>query len=248
MNSTTLVITDLTRMHRGMVCIAGYDKDLNCIRPILPPPGISEHQLSDERGKPIIFPFAVIQLDLLDPRPEPPHTEDVFFFSPSPRFLRLARNPQHLLQQTLSPDVRTIFEQPIHSDMGYYVLEGQGPRSLGTICPVSVTEVRYEPEPGGGAWDYRLAFTDAHGDVYRLKITDLTWQLYCQSQRNEQRDPPKIASELTHLLQNRDVYLRIGLARGWKEHPDRCYLQITGIYTFPDYLEGKTFADFLPGK
>jgi hypothetical protein len=25
-----------------------------------------------------------------------------------------------------------------------------------------------------------------------------------------------------------------------------CYLQVNGIYTFPDYLEGKCFADFLP--
>jgi hypothetical protein len=40
------------------------------------------------------------------------------------------------------------------------------------------------------------------------------------------------------------LYLRIGLARGWDEQPDRCYLQITGIYTFPDYLAGKTFDDF----
>jgi hypothetical protein len=241
---TLLVITDLTRMHRGMVCIAGYDKDLHCIRPILPPPGISEHQLLGPNGKPIIFPFAVIRLDLLDPHPEPPHTEDVYFFSSSPQFVRLAKDPQDLLERILFPDVSAIFEQPIQSDFGFYVREGQGPRSLGAIRPDAIAKVGYEPEPGGGAWDYRLAFTDARGDAYRLKITDLTWQYYCQSLRSEQRDPAKIALELTHLLQTRDVYLRIGLARGWNEFPDRCYLQITGIYTFPDYLEGKTFASF----
>jgi hypothetical protein len=89
-----------------------------------------------------------------------------------------------------------------------------------------------------------LWFDDSQGDTYRLKITDLTWQYYCQSLRNEQRDPAKIALELTHILQNRDVYLRIGLSRRWKEHLEQCYLQITGIYTFPDYLDRKTFADF----
>jgi hypothetical protein len=40
------------------------------------------------------------------------------------------------------------------------------------------------------------------------------------------------------------------LARGftgnWRKFPDRCYLQITGIYTFPDYLKGSTFVDFKP--
>ena len=246
--STKLVVTDLTRMQRGMVCIAGYDKDLHCIRPILPPPGIPENNLFGANGKPIIFPFAVIELDLLKTRPEPPHTEDHYFFSPSPRFIRLAKDPQKLLERTLAPDVQAIFEQPVHTDFGYYVLEGQGPRSLGTIRPQNIAKVGYEPEPGGGAWDYRLTFADARGDVYRLKITDLTWQYFCHSLRNEQRDPAQIAHDLTHSLQAREVYLRIGLARGWKEHPDRCYLQITGIYTFPDYLEGKTFADFLPGK
>jgi ATP-dependent DNA helicase RecQ len=40
------------------------------------------------------------------------------------------------------------------------------------------------------------------------------------------------------------VVLRIGLTRHWDAYPDRCFLQITGIHTFPDYLEGQTFADF----
>jgi len=43
-----------------------------------------------------------------------------------------------------------------------------------------------------------------------------------------------------------EVFLRIGLARGWDMYPDRCFLQITGIYSFPDYLDGRTFADFAP--
>ncbi len=38
---TQLVITDLTRMQRGKVCIAGYDATHQCIRPTLPPPGIA---------------------------------------------------------------------------------------------------------------------------------------------------------------------------------------------------------------
>ena len=38
------------------------------------------------------------------------------------------------------------------------------------------------------------------------------------------------------------------LARGWQKFPERCYLQITGVYTFPDYLEGKIFTDFAPPR
>lgn len=41
------------------------------------------------------------------------------------------------------------------------------------------------------------------------------------------------------------VYLRVGLARGWGgEAERRCHLQINGVYTFPDYLGGRCCADF----
>ena len=42
-----------------------------------------------------------------------------------------------------------------------------------------------------------------------------------------------------------EVFLRLGLTRPWEEHPDRCQLQVNGVYTFPDYLDGRCFADFI---
>ena len=41
------------------------------------------------------------------------------------------------------------------------------------------------------------------------------------------------------------IYLRLGLTRPWGD-PEYCWTQVTGIYTFPDYLEGSTFAHFIP--
>ena len=60
-----LAITDLTRMQQGRVCVAGYDSEGNCIRPVRPPPGISEKSLL-EGGKATVFPFAVVEFDLLE--------------------------------------------------------------------------------------------------------------------------------------------------------------------------------------
>ena len=37
-----IVITEVTRMQEGRVCIAGYDQQGHCLRPVLPPPGIHE--------------------------------------------------------------------------------------------------------------------------------------------------------------------------------------------------------------
>jgi hypothetical protein len=88
-----------------------------------------------------------------------------------------------------------------------------------------------------------LTFID-DGAAYSLKITDLTWHIYCDSLLSEFRRPAHIAEDLTQMLKQREVFLRIGLSRGWSKFPGKCFLQINAIHTFPDYLNGKTFADF----
>lgn len=243
---TKLVITDLTRMYRGRVCIAGYDKDGRCVRPIMPPPGIPEHSILN-KGHPIIFPFALVEYDLLTPKSQPPHTEDVRYVESSPRFIRRVESREQVLCWSLFDRVGAIFEQTVHNDLGHYVMDCQGPRSLGTIRPRKIIKVKYE-QGQEGAWDYRLMFVDGQDELYRLKITDLTWQYYCQKNRGPDRDQSQIAARLTATLRSNKVYLRIGLARGWEKFPDRCYLQITGLYTFSDYLEGRTFVDYAPNR
>ena len=241
-----LVITDLTRMQRGRVCVAGYDKDGQCIRPVLPPPGIGEGTLMIE-GQPAVFPFAVVEYDLQEHRPQPPHIEDWIYAPVAVRFIRRVadQNRPRVFEWSLFDNVSAIFEQPIREDPGFYVMDGRGPRSLGTIRPQAILKVVYESGPDG-VWDYRLSFVDGETALYRLKIVDLTWHYYCDSRRGADRAPAQIAAELTTLLKSSAVYLRIGLSRGWAKFPERCYLQITAIHTVPDYLEGKTFADFAP--
>lgn len=241
---TAIAITDLTRMQRGNVCISGYDKDYNCIRPILPPPGIPE-QILYKNGKLIIYPFSIVELDLLEQRPQPPHTEDTFFNPADIAYLRDVRDREKLLSHSLFEKVEDIFEQSILTDQGFSVKDCYGPRSVGTIQPRNIAKVIYAPEKEGGAWDYRLHFYDRSDAFYRLKVTDLTWHYYCNDLRIKGMEPEQITETLTGLLKKRKVFLRIGLARGWKEHPDRCFLQLNGIHTFPDYLEGKNFLEFV---
>lgn len=245
---TRLTITELTRMNRGCVCVAGYDENGICIRPVLPPPGISERSLL-VNGKPVVFPFALVEYRLLEPCPHPPHTEDYRYDPEAVHFVRILpeQERQAILQKTLYQSVAAIFEQQIHTDPGFYVMDGCGPRSLGTIHPRQVLRVIYGQEQEG-AWDYRLMFEDNLGATYRLKVTDLTWHYYCDRLRSDNGEPSEVAEKLTAALRSRTVFLRIGLARGWAKFPERCYLQITGVHTFPDYLEGRTFADLAPHK
>jgi hypothetical protein len=238
---TQLVITDLTRMQFGRVCIAGYNHKKQCIRPIVKG-GIPESVLFQD-GKLIVYPFALIELDLLDPKPQPPHTEDINFNLYTLSFVRQVYSREEVLKWSLFDSVANLFEQPVLSGPGHYVLECQGARSLGTIQPSEITQVIYEPGEDG-VWDYRLAFLDQSGAAYRLKIVDLSWHYYCNSLRDERHQPTEIALILNERLRNSKIYLRIGLARGWKLYPERCYLQITGIYSFPDYTNETPLQTF----
>jgi hypothetical protein len=228
--------------NKRTVCIAGYDKDGECIRPTLRPPGISEESIISN-NKPIIFPFAKVEFDLQRMKSDPPHIEDYRFKRNSPKFVGTVEDPQAHLEYFLFPNVADIFEQEIHIGPGYYVLEGLGARSLGTIKPSKFYKVIFEKDISG-MWDYRVSFKDENGEFFRLKIVDLTWQYYCRDLRNHLPDQKSISAKMSRVLRSSSAYFRIGLARNWNIHPGKCFLQITGIYTFPDYLEGKTFCDF----
>jgi len=241
---TELVITDLTRMQHGNVCIAGYDAERRCIRPVLPPPGIRQDAIISA-GRPLAFPFAVIELDLVERQAQaaPPHTEDQFYNPASLRFLRQVPEDRRrsILKWSLFAHVGDIFGQRVLHGPGRYVKEGMGVRSLGTLLPSQIEQVIYE-QGEDRTWDYRLRFSDAH-EIYGLKIVDLTWHYYCDCLRGQGSEPLEIADRLTNMLRTREVFVRIGLSRGWAKFPGRCYLQITGIHTLPDYLEGRTFID-----
>ena len=242
-----IVITEVTRMQRGCVCIAGYDQQGHCLRPVLPPPGIRESTLY-AGPRPIIFPAAKVEFEFTRPTPQPPHTEDIRYEPASVRLIE--RQPEErwhkMLEATLSKSVSGIFEQPIHSERGYYIMDGHGSRSLGTIRPARILKTIHEFSQDSNKWKYRIGFVDNEQGTYWLTVTDLTWRYFHDQQRQSGHAPADIASEMTMLLKSSEVLLRIGLARGWEEHPDRCYIQLTGVYTFPDYLAGKTFADFAP--
>ena len=239
--SEQVIITDFTRMAGGHVCVAGYTHAGQAVR--LSWPRVLERDLF-KGGPPAAFPSAVVECDLIENLPQPPHTEDFSYDPASLRFVRRLEGKawQAALDRLLFDNVGSIFEQPIIADQGHYIQDGAGPRSIGTIRPRGISKATYSAGEDDN-WSYRLGFYDQAGQFYRLKITDLTWNAYCESLRTPDREPKDIAVNLTQLLRSRQVYLRIGLSRKWAKFPDRCYLQVNGVYPFPDYLPGKTFAD-----
>jgi hypothetical protein len=244
---TRLLITDVTRMSGDRVCVAAINQTRQSVRPVLPY-GISESWLY-QQSTAVVRPFSIISLDLHQNLPQPPHTEDWSFNPDSLSFEKLfeVKRRERFLTEILDPDVASIFGAEIYTDRGCYLQAGEGSRSLGTIKVRQIE--RFDHNCRYDSWDYRLYFRDASGARYHLKVTDLSLRYYVDALRETQHiDCDEIGERLTQTFQQSQVFLRIGLARNWHpdcDHPqDRCYLQITGVYTFPDYLDGRCFADF----
>ncbi|MDP2766358.1 MAG: hypothetical protein Q8O41_02755, partial [Candidatus Methanoperedens sp.] len=112
-----LVITDLSRMKEGRVCIFGFDEDRRHIRPVIPYTGINESYIFNEEGQRIIKPFAEVEFDFIHTMPEPPHTEDCAINTNyKPRFIRtLSENEsKKFLEEILDESVKAIFGAEIH--------------------------------------------------------------------------------------------------------------------------------------
>jgi hypothetical protein len=240
-----VTITDLTRMHGDRVCIAAYTDDGDCIRPLFRAGHITEDWLWSDEGL-VIFPFAIVEFDLVGPIPDNPHTEDGIVERHHKELVdeTPAKDRQQLLSEVLDTSVAAIFGTNVNRREGSWVRSGEGKRSLGTISPSKISSVTYSLNTKG-KWDYRISFTDRSRADYRLAVVDMAFRNYLDWLRTEKGwSAEAISKHITSTLADRHVYLRIGLARGWHLHPDRCYLQITGIHTFPDYLDGRCFADF----
>ncbi|MCD6029195.1 MAG: hypothetical protein K0S78_1369 [Thermomicrobiales bacterium] len=240
-----MVVTDITRMEGDRVCVGGYLEDGTAVRPVAGRAGPNERWLRSARGAPVA-PFSVVELQVnrAPKRTSAPHTEDRTIPVNGHRVLRTLSDEerQALLERSLSPAVRAIFDAEIHVDAngqwGRFVLVGDGQRSLGTIRPNAIRVVRYQHYPERGRWDYRLRFVDASGEEFQLAVVDLDFRRRLDALREGGLAPDRSATTTLAALQRQTVYLRIGLARGWERHPDRCYLQITGVYGFDNGCQG----------
>jgi hypothetical protein len=234
-----MIVTDVTRMDGDRVCIGGYLDDGTAVRPVAGRIGPNEQWLRSARGG-RVAPFAVLELQV-NRAPKhliAPHTEDRAIPLQGHRVLSILADDdrQALLDRTASPSVRAIFGAEIHADpagpWGRYVRSGEGSRSLGTVRVDRVQTVQYQHYPDRGRWDYRLRFRDGSREEFQLAVVDLEFRARLDALRASGLPAERAATEMLTALQRQDVYLRIGLARGWDRHPDRCYLQITGVYGF----------------
>lgn len=244
----TIVITDLTQMPTwNQVCVTGINANGECIRPVRVGGFLRKHLYLN--NKLAIRPRARITFDFTAAKIELPHIEDKTFDPSSIVSQGVCSNTEweHVLKSSSFRRVKDIYDGFLQDYS--WVRPGAKTRSIATLPAVTVLNVQL-PEWEEGKLKYRLSFKDNTGDMFDRPVSDLTFRELCYREvKRKSRSRLDVVGELNSLLKNADrVYLRVGLARPWVQPglgESRCYLQVTGIYTFPDYLEGKTFVDFL---
>jgi hypothetical protein len=236
-----MVVTDLTRMYGDRICVAGYlEKGGAPIRPVLEGANLTEAWLQPTPGGGVIVPFAVVDLDVGEtPRGiGPPHTEDRIVPDFGHQLVKIATEGNRFswLEWSVSPSICSMFgaevQAPPDQRWGRYVKSGEGSRSLGTIRAQRLNELVFSQSPDTGKWEYRLRFTDATGEEFRLNIVALDFRQELRDLVADGLSVRDAASVTLANLRRQDVFLRIGLARHWDQFPDRCYLQVMGVYGF----------------
>lgn len=238
----TLTITDLTQMGNG-VCIAGIDGQGNCVRPVVRG-GVRKQHLFRGRNI-VIYPRAVVEFDLSGTNVTPPHIEDMTF---DPRSLVSGEDCgdaawKTVLEESSFPSIDTMFDGVLVG--GRRVPPGSATRSLGTIADAEIEEIYVDSYNDS---KFRLNLIDPSGDRYiKLPINDLAFIAYFLSLIEASGSEAEAESLVNNKLASvNKTYIRIGLARPATlgNYERACWTQVTGIYTFPDYLGGKNFADF----
>jgi len=212
---------------------------------VLPPPGVLREHLHI-KGKLAILPRAKVRFDFHQVPIEPPHIEDLGFDLKSIVYEGSCTDAEweNVLRDSSFSTVNDIYDGLLHEHR--WVEPGANTRSIGTLSQAHDTVIQLRE--WSGKLKYRLSFRDSTGFLYDIPISDLAFrELSYTEVKKRNRSPATVSQELTSLITSADrLYLRIGLARKWFIPPrTACWTQVTGIYTFPDYLEGKSFADFL---
>ena len=226
-----IVVTDLTRFsHREKVCTAGVDLSTGTI--VRPMPYLRFDRCRELE----LHPGAILR-GKFTPVPDatPPHIEDMWhqdlvFIGPCS-----AEDFLCAMTTTESTGIQSGFGMQLASGSKCIPHDTPPPRSLITIRvnphQFSIVEDNYKPGK------IKAHVTDREDFVLRyVPITDLGYHDYAMAHLAEGES----IQELNGFISSQpELYLRIGLSRRWNNSngQDGYWIQINGIYTFPNYME-----------
>ncbi|MBA2450607.1 MAG: hypothetical protein H0V51_21550 [Chloroflexi bacterium] len=229
-----IVVTDLTRMQRGYVCVAGVDLDQRRhVRPVLGDTRLPTSVLARHGGP---FDLAtVVELATNEPTPVRPKVEDHEF---SPRQAKSVERMEpaafwELLTALARPRLGAIFGPDLRKrdGGGATVRSGAGRASLGCLAPSRRPELYLKPrERGSDQVRMRIGDGDAELD---LSVTDI--RLYGSDHVTP--DPEAMQRVSERIAGGTGLLLSVGLTRPFSSSPSSPpvhWLQVNNIHLEDD--------------
>jgi len=225
-----IVISHLTRMHGGHICVAGIDvQTRQHVRPVLSSGGIPSHMLAKYGG-----PFEMARIiDLGRPRPKPskPHVEDHVFAVSRVKVRRTASSHEfwNLLHELAKMRLREIFGSELRAvgNSRYGTDLGCGVASLGCLRPQAPPEL-YLASGRQGRSQVRIRLSD--GEIQAdVGVTDLR---LCKDD-HATIDADKVRGVAKWICDSQCVLLGVGLTRKFRPSEKTGYvhyLQVNNIH------------------
>jgi hypothetical protein len=221
----------VTRMLGG-VCIAGMTTEpdpvsrLRWVRPVRERGHVLVGDITTTEGV-MLRPFDVVELNLLQARPLPPHSEDWIadFVQHRPRIVR-----------RLEGDRRSSFLHSYLDTDPQQVLDCHE-RSLCLLSPDWIQGC-FRLDAYSGKFEARLGFGlggRRYGSYTKggLRVTDLKWRALGRTWLPEAGGWTEFdAGDLEARLGVTEVFLAIGLTRSFK---GECWAIVIGVHTVPDF-------------
>lgn len=223
-----IIITDLTRFNTSdKVCIAGINIATNeCIRPM---PYLTTAKCVELN----ILPGSKLDGDFqANSSRGLPHSEDNYYNNLTHNGACTSDEFHQVLNNTISASIATGFNYPFFEG-GKVIPYTNSPRQSIITLKVHSSQIRIVKDsynPG----KIKLNFQDNDDKKYTyLPITDLGFYNYAMQHYNDEDFPNRINSFLD---MQEELYLRVGLSgRYANSGRDGYWLQINGIYTFPNF-------------
>jgi hypothetical protein len=143
---------------------------------------------------------------------------------------------RRLLSNCAFPSVEEAFEVTLPDRQKHIPTSTPPPRSLATV-QLPPTAIQIVPHLYDDS-KIKLNLTEPTGKEYRfLGITDLGFHDYAKRHRETSSD---FAELNRHISRQSELFVRLGLSRPHKAPDGRegFWIQVNGIYTFPDSFEG----------
>ena len=224
-----IIITDLTRFkNQDLVCTAGVADDGMIIRPM--------PYLSSERCQELdIHPGGILEGEFTMKNTAAPHVEDASFKDLTFNGACSKAEFKEALEKTCYATIADGFGVEIPVRDKCIPIESTPVRSLATIKvnPRSFSVVQNNFDPS----KLKAHLSDGSGaELSFVGVTDRGFYDYSQQNPDDFRK----VSELNQFIHAQDeLYLRLGLSRAYQAPDGRngYWIQLNGIYTFPEKLE-----------